>query len=130
MPERHRLVFLRDLAGKTKITPGTTYVEWDNKLRQRIELTSRPRYKVRLIITAQGNETGENKGIQLYNVTDGVAVVDYTWDGTALQVTRRSDFALLNVSADITFAVYVKGSSGTENITAYVIEAEFIEELA
>jgi len=130
LPERHRLVFLRDLAGQTKINPGTTYVEWDSKLRARIDLAARPRYRVRLIVTAQGNEGGAGKGIQLYNVTDAAPIVDGTWDGTALQVAKASSWVLFDVSGEIVFAVHVKGSRGTEDITAYMIEAEFVEELA
>jgi len=78
---------------------------------------------MRLVVTAQGNEAGSNKGIEIYDLTNASQMCEVTWNGNALQNSLTASWVGgTQLSGDIVLVARVKGSSATEDITIYSFE--------
>jgi len=126
MTIRHVFVtrLFQDMSGQVAQAPGTIYVELDQTLRAMIDFSAIRGTRARVVVSAQGNEAGDSKGIEVY--LNGVAqVCEVTWNGNALQVCLAGSWtALVGYGTDLTLQVDVKASSATENITVYTVDLE------
>ena len=127
MTVRHKLIvrLFQNTAGQTHLAPDTTYVEFDTDYRTNIDFSTFHAWQARIIVTAQGNEAGNGKGIEIYDNTGTAQICEVIWDGNALQNALAGAFSTANmpiVASEIT--IRDKGSSGTEDITIRAVDLE------
>lgn len=116
----------REQGGYVKAAPGVNYIIIDNCSAFMLDWDKFKPNKVRIVFTAQGNEAGAGKGIELYDSTSAAQVCEKTWDGNALQSGLASNWtAFTKTTGDRGYHIRVKGSSGTENITIYYVDVQF-----
>ena len=107
------------------VNPNTSYVEVDTKLRTKVDFSKFTAKNARVIISGIGNETPcAGKGIEIYNVTDGAAICEVTWDGNAQQNALTGSWIACVLSAEKEITIRVKGCSATEDITIDRVELQ------
>jgi len=124
------VVLFSNKAGETFTDPGTSYVEWTTggktTLRTTIDFTQlKPKF-VKVLVVAEGNESGSGKGIEIYDPANSQSIVAVTWGGTALQCPAGSGWGSFTSELSRLLTVRVKGSSATEDITIYRVELQII----
>ena len=127
MTVRHKLVtrLFQNTAGEAHAAPGVAYVEFDSDYRTNIDFSTFHAVQARIIVTAQGNEAGNGKGIEIYDSTGTAQICEVTWDGAALQNALAGSFSTANIPTVASgIQIRDKGSSGTENITIYAVDLE------
>lgn len=125
-----RMVVIRlfdDEAGETIAAPGTAYTEaapLPNK-RARVPFNKFNVLNSRVVVTAQGNEVGSGKGVEIWNQTGSAQLCQVTWSGNALQQALTAAWSNAHrPTADSELRIRVKGSSATENLTIYAVDLE------
>jgi len=126
MAYRHKFVtrFYTLTAGTAVAAPGTAYVEFDANYRANIDFSTIHAARARIVVTAQGNEAGNGKGIEIYDSTGPAQVCEVTWDGVGLQNAVAGSFATTVPTVASELTIRVKASSVTENITIYTVDLE------
>ncbi|MEM2906051.1 MAG: polysaccharide deacetylase family protein [Candidatus Bathyarchaeia archaeon] len=105
----------------TKTDPGTGYVFLHGALTHPLPFDLARVKQVRVVVTAQGNEAGNGKGVAIWNQTDGVMLCEATWNGSARQDGLAGPWTEVNLTAQKSLLPYVKGSSASEDISVYRI---------
>lgn len=126
MAVRHKL-FVRlfsNTAGQAHAAPGVAYAEFDADFRTNIDFSTIKAIQARIIVTAQGNEAGNGKGVEVYNATGTVQICEVTWDGAALQSALAGSWATTVPTVASQLQIRDKASSGTENMTLYTVDLE------
>jgi len=111
--------------GETHANPGAAYAEFDVDYRTNIDFSTLHAVQARVVVTAQGDEATDNKGIDIYNNTGAAQLCEVTWNGAALQQCLAGSWSTTNmpiVASQIT--IRDKGSTGTEDITIYTVDLE------
>jgi len=116
-----------DEAGETIAAPSTSYTEaapLPNK-RAKVDFSKFQVLNSRVVVTAQGDEAGAGKGIEIWNQTGSAQLCQVTWSGSALQQALTAAWSNAHrPTADSELRIRVKGSSGTENLTIYAVDLE------
>lgn len=103
---------------------GTSYKEPTTSLRVKIDFSKIPADQIRLNFTAIGDEAGNGKGIEIYDVTNTQQLCEKTWNGAANQVCEVTSWTSLPsnvVGSEVILTIRVKGSSVTEDMTVYTV---------
>lgn len=126
MTVRHKLVtrLFQNTAGQVAAAPGVAYVEFDADYRTNIDFSTFHAVRARLVVTAQGDEAGADKGIEIYDSTGTAQICEVEWTGNALQNALAGSFATTVPTVASGIQIRVKGSTGTENITVYAVDLE------
>ncbi len=120
-PDRELSGFIEILhfVGDTTYTDiGTTYAEGGKGalMRTKVDFSKFLGARARILVGGCGNEAGAGKGVEIYNLTDGVQICEATWDGTSVQSALTSAWVTLTLNREIILTVRVKGASATEDI--------------
>lgn len=114
--------------GSSKYTytnPNTSYTETYQKVRTKFDFSKINVVCMRIVVTAQGNEAGAGKGIEIYDVTGTQSLCEVTWDGNAAQQGLAGAWTNTNIpTVDSVITIRVKGSSATEDIDLYQAELQ------
>lgn len=127
MTVRHKLVtrLFQDTAGQVAAAPGAVYAEFDADYRTNIDFSTFHAVQARIIVTAQGNEAGADKGIEIYDSTGAAQICEVEWTGVGLQQALVGSFSTTNIPTVASgIQIRVKGSTGTENITIHAVDLE------
>ncbi len=119
--DSYALLFVQQVV----VNPGAAYAEVDAKLRTKIDFSKFTAKNARVIISGIGNETPcAGKGIEIFNVTDGAAICDVTWDDNAQQNALAGAWTVCALTAEKEVTIRVKGCSATEDITIDRVELQ------
>jgi len=128
--DAHKLIATRlfdEEDGENVGVPGVAYAEQaplPNK-RAKIDFRKFEMLEARIVVTAQGDEAGAGKGIEIYDQTGGAQLCEVTWDGAALQQALAGSWTSTHIpNSDSELRIRVKGSSGTESITIYAVDLQ------
>lgn len=126
MTVRHKL-FMRlfqDTNGQNHI-PGLAYAEFDSDYRTNIDFSTMHAVQARIIVTAQGDNAGAGKGIEIYDATGTAQVCEVVWDGAALQQALAGSFSTTNIPTVASeLQIRDKGAVAGEQITIYAVDLE------
>lgn len=103
---------------------GGAYAESIANIRSKIAFERLLDIYARVVVTAQGDNVGAGKGIEIYNVTGAAQICEVTWDGNALQTALAGTWTACNLTADSVIAVRMKESAVGETITVYAVDFE------
>ena len=114
--------------GEAVATPGTSYDETlSDVCRIKIDFSKFDSVRMRVVVTAQGDEAGNNKGIEVYDVTGAAQLCEVEWNGNTLQVALAGSWTAQNsMTVDSELTVRFKASSGTESLTVYRVELQIM----
>ncbi|MBU1066977.1 hypothetical protein KKE60_04290 [Patescibacteria group bacterium] len=110
--------------GTLSAAPGVAYVEFDQSLRTSIDFSAIRGTRARVLITAQGNEAGAGKGIEIFDSGGAAQLCEVIWNGAAIALNAPGAWTAFSLNLDTGFQVRVKGSSATENITVYTVDLQ------
>ena len=111
-----------DPAGNAK-TPNIAYAESIANIRSAIAFERIMDEYARVVVTAQGDNAGAGKGIEIYDVTAAAQICEVIWDSNALQAALTGTWTACNLTADSVIAVRVKeGAAAGEQITVYTVD--------
>ena len=128
MTIRHKALIrlFEQVAVLSHANPGVAYVEFNlcNRFRARIDFSTIQVNRVRATVTAQGNEAGAGKGIEIYNNTGAAQLCEVTWAGVDPQFSLPGNWVASTINADSELWIRVKGSSATEDIDLFMVSLE------
>jgi len=110
-----------DPAGNAK-TPNIAYAESIANIRSAIAFERLMDEYARVVVTAQGDNAGAGKGIEIYDVTGAAQICEVTWDGNGLQTALAGTWTACNLTVDSVIAIRLKGAAAAEAITTYAID--------
>ncbi len=121
LPETY--YFILDSTAENVQNPGVSPgVAFAANLDQDVDLTQVT--QARVLVRAQGNEAGNNKGVVIYNETDGAVLCDTgTWAGNAVEYAE-GDWTNVTVNGIRNCNAYGYSDSGTEDIDCWVCKLE------
>jgi len=126
MTVRHKL-FMRlfqDTNGQAHV-PGLAYAEFDVDYRMNIDFSTFHAWQARIIVTAQGNDVGADKGIEIYDATTPAQLCEVEWTGNVLQNALAGSFSTANMpTAASQLQIRDKGAIAGEQITIYAVDLE------
>jgi len=118
-----------DEGGYNLGVPGMSYIEQAplQYKRAMIDFKKFEMLEARVVVTAQGDEAGAGKGVEIYDQTGGAQLCEVTWTGATLQQALAGSWTNSHKpNSDRLLLIRVKGSSATEAITLYAVTLQLI----
>ena len=95
-------------------TPGTSYVEVDETLRQRINFNASQPLEARITVVGWGTDSGAGKAVAITR-PNGDVIAEVTWDGTD-EGLKSGDFTDVTFETDQIVQVHAKGATAGESL--------------
>lgn len=105
--------------------PGVAYAESHTEVRTKIDFAKIKATNFRVVLSGTGDGAGNNKGVEVYDVTGTQQLCEVEWDGAAQQDGETGSWTSTNIpTVDSIVTLRVKGSAAPEDIDLNHVELQ------